>query len=270
MKLLELSNVVKRIATTMPEEEFLQTLKSQARNAYDAIKRQPIYTKVETNEPFFVVDPSRAGRKSKFMIDELAEILPSWRGWTSRLHSVRGWTSKALADARGGGKLCLLIPIDGARVHVSSSGNFYRSFVKAHSRLEVEKIDNDALCAWLKSLHAVAKLAKDDIPAFQEPETAKQLIQALERLDKYRPDVKKLTAAETKEIDRLDLRRAYNAFSGELVGGLSKLLDPDDNGMHTYTSLYNLPGNREVWTGSRCLVIELSEYEAMHKRGAVK
>lgn len=270
MKLLELSNVVKRIATTMPEEEFLQALKSQARNAYDAVKRQPIYTNVETNEPFFIADPSKAGRKSKFIIDELVTLLPSWRGWTSRLHSVRGWTSKALAQARGRGKLCLLIPIDGARVHVTSAGSFYRSFHKAHQRLEVEKVDNDALCGWLKSLHAVAKMAKDDIAAFEEPETAQQLIRVLERLDKLRPDVKKLTAAELKDVDRLDLRRAYNAFSGELVGGMSKLLDPDDNGMSTFTSLYNLPGNREVWTGSRCLVIQVSEYEEMHKRGAVK
>jgi hypothetical protein len=40
--------------------------------------------------------------------------------------------------------------------------------------------------------------------------------------------------------------------------------------MQTFTSLYNLPGDREIWTGGKCLVIKLDEYEAMHERGVVK
>ena len=272
MKLFELSSNVKRISSEVPEDDFLKLLKGEARNAYDAIKRQPIYTKVETKDPFFVVDPSKASHKSKFIIDSLTPLLPSWRGWKSRLECVRGWTSKALAESRGAGSLCLLSPIDGARVHVATSGSFYRSFEKAHKLFEVEKIDNEALCDWLKSVHTVAKLAApDDVGSFVEPETAQQLIRELEKLDKHRTAVSKLKEDELKQVERIDVRRAFSAYKQKnLVEGLSRLLDPDDNGMNTFTSLYNLPGDREIWTGSKCLVIKLEEYEAMHKRGVVK
>lgn len=272
MRLVELSSNVKRISSEVPEDEFLKLLKGEARNAYDAIKRQPIFTKVETKDPFFVVDPSKASRKSKFIIDSLITLLPSWRGWKSRLECVRGWTSKELADSRGAGSLCLLIPVDGARVHVATNGSFYRSFEKAHTLFEVEKIDNEALCNWLKSVHTVAKLAApEEVGAFVEPETAQQLISMLEKLDKHRAAVSKLPEDGLKQLDRVDVRRAFNAYKQKnLVESLSRLLDPDDNGMHTFTSLYNLPANREIWTGGKCLVIKLEEYEAMHKRGVVK
>lgn len=272
MKLLELSSNVKRISSEVPEDEFLKLLKGEARNAYDAIKRQPIYTKVETKGPFFVVEPGKATRKSKFIIDSLTPLLPSWGGWKSRLECVRGWTSKELADSRGAGSLCLLIPVDGARVHVATNGSFYRSFDKAHKLFEVEKLDNEALCSWLQSIHTVAKLAApDDVGTFMEPESAQQLLKALEKLDKHRAAVSKLSDEELKTADRLDVRRAFSAYKQKsLHEGLSQLLDPDDNGMQTYTSLYNLPSGREVWTGGKCLVIKLEEYEAMHKRGVVK
>lgn len=272
MRLVELSSNVKRISSEVPEDAFLKLLKGEARNAYDAIKRQPIYTKVETKDPFFVVEPSKATRKSKFIIDSLTPLLPSWQGWKSRLECVRGWTSKALADSRGAGSLCLLIPIDSARVHVATNGSFYRSFEQAHKLFEVEKIDNEALCGWLQSVHAVAKLAApDDVGAFVEPETAQQFIRELEKLDKHRVAVSKLKEDELKQLERIDVRRAFNAYKQKnLVESLSRLLDPDDNGMQTFTSLYNLPDNREIWTGGKCLVIKLDEYEAMHKRGVVK
>jgi hypothetical protein len=270
MKLVELSGNVKRIATEMNEDELVMLLRKEARNAYDAVKRQPIFTKVETKDPFFVVDPAKSARKSKFIIDELTGVLPSWRGWTSRLHSVRGWTSKALADSRGSGQLCLLIPFDGSRVHTSKGTSFYRSFEKAHGVLEVEKVDNSALNDWLKSLHAVVKQVDDEVGAYVEPESAAQFMKLLEKLDKHRESVNKLKQDDIKALDRQHLRRALAMFSRNLPEQVSRLLDPDDNGFKTITSLYNLPENAEVWTGGKCVVITLAEYENMIKRGGLK
>ena len=270
MKLVELSGSVKRIKTDMNEDELVTLLRGSARNAYDAIKRQPIYTKVETKDPFFVVDPARSARKSRFIIDELTGMLSSWRGWTPRLNSVRGWTSKALAESRGEGQVCLLIPFDGARVHTTSGTSFYRSFEKAHAKLEVEKVDNEALCGWLKSLHEVVKKADPDFGPWGEPESAAQFLKLVEKLDQSRSVVNKLKPDDIKALDRLHLRRALNMFDSSLALQLSKLLDPDDNGFHTLTSLYNLPENREVWTGAKCVVITLEEYEQQVKRGGLK
>lgn len=271
MKLLELSSNVKQVSSKLSEDDLLKLLKSDARNSYDAIKRQPIFTKVVAKSPFFIVTPTKTTRTSKFIIDGLTSLLPSWRGWANRLECVRGWTSKELADSRGDGSLCLLIPFDGARVHVAANGSFYRSFQKAHELLEVEKVDNEALFSWLRSVYNVVKLAEPDIEAFVEPETAAKLLKLLERLDKHRATVLKLTQEELKDVDRQDVRRALNAFKRKsLVESLGQLLDPDDNGMKTFTSLYNLPEDREVWTSGKCLIITLEEYEAMHKRGAVK
>lgn len=270
MKLLELSSTVKRISTKVAEDDLVRLLKTEAKNSYDATRKQPIFTKVETKEPFFTVDPSKAARTSKFIIDELVTLLPSWRGWTNRLKSVRGWTDRDIADNRGSGELCLLIPYDHARVHVCGEARFYRSFSKAQKAFEVTKVDNDALHSWLKSLYKVARSVDNGLGQLEEPETAKQLLSALKRLDKVRKDVLKTRGEDINGVDREDVRRAWAAFSDELEASLSKLLDPDDNGFSTYTSLYNLPEGREIWTGSKCVVIKLSEYVEMVKRGTLK
>jgi hypothetical protein len=269
MKLLELSNNTAKISSKVAEDELLKLLKHEARNSYDAIRRQPIFTKVDTKEPYFVVDPAKAGRTSKFLIDSLVTMLPSWRGWTSRLESVRGWTSRETAESRGGGKLCVLIPFDKARVHSAAATSFYRSFKRAQTKFEIKKVDNDALNDWLESLHKITKFVDDKLPAFVEPTTAAQFMKEVERLESLRESVVKMLNDDL-QADRLDLRRAKDAFKDKLPLMLDRAFDPDDNGFHTHTSLYNLPSDREVWTSAKCIVITVEEYEAMHGRGALK
>lgn len=270
MKLLELSSLGKKISSNLDEAELLRLLKSEARNSYDAIRRQPIFTKTETAKPFFIVDPTKSARTSKFIIDELVTLLPSWRGWASRLNSVRGWTSRSVAESRSTGQLCLLIPFDKARVHSAPETSFYRSFAKASSAMEVEKVDNTALFAWLESLCKLAKMADVKFEKFSEPATAAQFMKLIAKLETVRHEVVKFNESEFNGSDRQHLRRALSFFSGKLPEVLSRILDPDDNGFHTYTSLYNLPENKEVWTSSKCIVLTVEEYEAIYKRGSIK
>jgi len=270
MRLLELSSGVKQISSKLSEDDLLRALKTEAKNSYDAARRRPIFTKVETKEPFFVADPSKVKRSSKFIVDGLTTLLSSWRGWADRLHSVRGWTSRELADSRNTGELCLLIPTDKARVHVCDASSFYRSFKKAHAAFETEKIDNDALCTWLKSLYKVARTVNDKLPKYEEPESAAQFMQALKALDSSRKAVMATRGEDLPNIEREDARRAWAAFGDDLQSTINKLLDPDDNGFSTHTSLYNLPDDREVWTGGKCIIITLDEYESLVKRSSLK
>lgn len=274
MKLFELSKNYKTISDGATEDDILRILKSDAKNSYDAAKqRHAIWTKVATNEPYFVVDPSKAKRKSKFIVDELVSILPSWRGWTDRLYSVRGWTNKEHAQTRGSGKLCLLIPFDKARVHAAPESSFYRSFGKAYA-LEATKAgvaDNDALHAWLRSLHKIAVLAGANLKDYEDPETAVQLLKMLDTLDKHADKVNEMQDDDYVDAEELDVRRAKHSFNSKsLRDKLDTMLDPDKNGFDTFTSMYNLPPDREIWTGAKCVVISLEAYEEMHKRGTVK
>ena len=270
MRLVELSNKVASVSSSLKEKDFLELLKTKYKNSYDAARKQPIFGKLISKEDFLLINPSTSSRQSKFIIDGLTAHLNSWRNYADRTECVRGWTDQEIADNRGEGSVYLLIPIDHAHVYVAAGDNFYRSFAKANKFLEVERLDNGALFSWYESLWKVAKAVKlvsGNIPDF---ETSKQFLKALEQLDKLHTKTKEIS--ELENLEAIDLRRIESVLKlrKPLKDILSIILDPDDNGIKSFSTLYNLTPNKEVWTSAKCIAVLYTEYEALYNRGIVK
>jgi hypothetical protein len=274
VRLLEL-NYAERYETKVSELKALELLRERCRNAHATAKTVPIFKKLKLDGPYYVIQPAEADAKpSKFLVEGLITSLSGWSRYPNRALSVKGHTDHSRAESRGEGEMYLVLPFDGAKIAVTSGATFIRSFDHAAKWLEVAKVDNAGMLEWLESMERASNEVGADIK-LSTMLTPVSFFKQLEKLEVIKgPAVKKkLQAVETGEsCGDLDVRRASNFAdrTSSPTAFFNAMFDPEDNGFHLLSTSSTFPQDREVWTGSKCLMILASKYDELHKRGDVR
>jgi hypothetical protein len=270
MKLTELASTEPAREEKIGELRFLDLLKTQTRNAHERAKQVPVFKHYKSTSDFLLFDSKVSPKRPKFYLDAFLQALPSWVRYPKRGSSIVGYTSEKLAEERGEGDLFVLIPFDSVKITVANGTSLTSGFKYALNKLQLQKLDNEGLVGWLKSLFDVAnKLALD--LTFEEPTSFAEFKRELMKLDV----LNKRHVKDALELPNAggDVERfvAFAKRNGSVLDYLNNLLDPEANGFILSSPVSNtLPADREVWLSGKVLAIKRAKYVELFERGAIK
>ena len=261
------------------ESKFLELLKERCRNSYNVIRRSPIYVSEKSDEDFIIVTPEKKEVKTSFWLDRMVQSMNAWKRFPSRKAYIRGFTSEDRADKLEG-NVYVLIPYDHARVGICPKASFYRSFLVALKDLDLDRLDNDGLSRWVSGLTKSIKVLepkakfKEDVT----PDTYAELMKVLKEIDSVvasKKDVLKKKLKEDDTINDEDRKLLKDLLQNHITDILSYLegkLDPENNDFRAVRiESFSSPSDiREVWVDSPSLLVKLSTYKELYKRGVVK
>jgi hypothetical protein len=255
----------------LSEESFLKALRTHCNNSHNAAKTSGLFTNFKGESDFLEVDPKDRIVRSAFMVDELIELLPSWKHHPFRRKALIGYTSLAIAQhyAAADQQTYILLPYDKGHLCMLQAESFYVGCVNACKTIGIKSLGNTQLRSWLSSLRRIAKMLGIKVTT-EEPDTGKALLKAVQALDGLN-DVKKVDELEKADEEDKDRARTFSMRSGSPLEFLSQALDPDNNRVEKLLAIHhNMPADREVWTNSPCLMISLEAYKRLHEAGKIK
>jgi hypothetical protein len=255
----------------LSEESFLKALRQHCNNSHTAAKTSGLFTCFKAESDFFTIDPKDRMIRSMFMVDELIELLPSWKHTPFRRKAIIGYTSLAAAKLYGpkDAKPYVMLPYDKGMLCMLQAKSFYIGCQAAEKKIGITSLSNGQLRAWLSTVRRVAKAAGEKVDG-AEPDSGKAFLKAVQALGDIKIDAKKL---EELKLDEDDLERAqlFYGRSGTPLEFLSHALDPDTNRVEKLLAIHhNMPADREVWTNAPCLLISVAAYKRLHEEGKIK
>jgi transposase-like protein len=256
--------------TKLSEESFLKALRQHCNNSHNAAKTSGLFTSFKSEADFLMIDPTSLSKRNSFMIDELIELLPSWKNTPFRRQAIIGYTSLSSARlyAAKDETPYVLLPYDKATICMVNAKSFYIGCEAGCRSLSITSVSNGQLRAWLSSLRRAAKKLGIATTS-EEPVSGKQLLKALMALEELK-DIKKL---KELKLDEDDMERAevFASRAGTVLEFLSSVFDPDANGVSKVLAIHhNMPADREVWTNTSCLLVSLDAYRRLHEAGKIK
>lgn len=257
----------------LSEVEFLQLLKSKAKNSYLIAKQNPFFRQ-DHGPDLMLVSPEQKEERSSFWVDKMLRTIPAWNKLPSRSRFIKGFTK--YDRTFGGDDVYVMIPLDGTRIGISPKYSFYRSFVDFEKSLGFDKVDNKTFLDWLNLVETGLSLITDIKIKETSSETYSQFKKSLEQIDSILNQVnrtileKSLSSNQIISIDQAKvLKNLLSRHITNTESYLAEKLDPEANGFYSsrIESFSKGSGDHEVWADSKCLLIKRSVYIEMNKKG---
>lgn len=224
---------------TLSEEDALKLLKTSARRSHATAKQAPIFACYKGAPDFFTLkEPLPIG---SYIIDKAAkELRLNNRGDAT----VLGFTNAELAQREQDGELYVVFPFDSARIGVSPTEDFYKSFKVANAELRINSVNNHSL--------------EEALEFLGEFETWAQLKKLLED-------------GEPQRLKGDKQQARFNSYQKSHTGLLwfKKLFDFEANGFISLLPYQAAPAMREVWVTGPALLVRAEQYDELYKQGLV-
>lgn len=240
-------NEWENIETT--NEVFVKFINENCKKSIDAYNNETaqIYRGISTlREPTMLTDPA-AGEKRKSRNAEgnfytvIFDSLPSWKKMPKRSRSIICSTSLSDAMERSVRHPYIVLPVDGAKIAVASNIDIWISF--PHAGIDEWKgADLNNLNIWLQK------------NGFKDNSTLNTKLKGITKTKVYRDDLGKREPKKFRKflINWYDSGMTFYDY-------LNDVMDPAKNGITLVTAGSSIPKDREVWTSSRCAMIQYSE-----------
>lgn len=222
---------------------------------------------------WYIVEPSKHERTSKGdakgnVYTLLIDSLPEWQNFPKRSKSMICSTNYSYAGNFGSPHL--VIPFDGAKWGVCIDNDIWHSFKHAKNTLGIYRIDeiNRELIDTVEMLHywvdEIAKpLNKFNIKKIIKSRDPKELWDFLKVLDSVIKQVKPDDLKDHRGYIKPALLHSFITFMkkyGSIQKMISVALNPEYNEFELLTNKDVLPEDREVWTDSNCVLIDVYKF----------
>jgi len=217
-----------------------------------------------------IVDPSKSTRKSAYTSNYYTLIMSEtekWSKYPARSKSIVA--SSGINKASGyadTGKLFFVLPHNNAKIAVASGEDIWNSFKHVFGNIQYPLGGfNDLLDILFRRVGI--KNSPDN--------TLNELKNSCEVLDKEISRLEEIIGEKlsSKTSDKygvllnvMDYVILWSITFGKMYKGstydmLLRIFDPQKAGIKLVKSGQSIPNNREVWTDSKCLLIDFDEYE---------
>lgn len=220
----------------LSEEDALKLLKTSARRSHDTAKKTPIFACYKGAPDYFTVkEPLPVGN---YIVDRACKELKLNNKSEA---TVIGFTNAELAEREQDGELYVVFPYDGARIGVSKTDDFYKSFELAQKELRIDSVNN------------------------------RNLEEAFEFLGEFETWPGLRSHLEDGEPTRLkgDAHQARMASYQKAHTGLAwfkRLFNFEANGFISLLAYQQPPAMREVWVAGPALLVRAEKYDDLYKR----
>lgn len=221
---------------------------------------------------WYVIEPSKHERISKGdakgnVYTLLIDSLPEWKNFPKRSKSMICSTNYSYAGNFGGPRL--VIPFDGAKWGVCKDNDIWHSFNHAKDVLGIYRIDeiNRELIDTVESLYywvdEISKpLKKFNVKKVIQSKDPKELWDFLEVLNSVIKQVE-TDVKDYRVYNKPVLLHSFVVFKkkyGSIQKMIGAALNPEYNEFELMTNKDTLPEDREVWTDSNCVIIDMYKF----------
>ena len=222
-----------------------ETIDLIKKHCQKALKSTPIYRGIRISRPYMFVDPKKAeprvSANTSNYYTYINDNSPYWKKYPKRSQSIICSTSKS--ETIGYGYTYRVFPYDNAKIGVCPERDYWFSFYKT---INTDMDDfNDDLIKIIRS--------RSNISDFND-DSYKKIVDGFKTFDRLMKDQPQ--RLEALKMDFMFLIK-YDPNKTTFLEYIQKLLSPEPNGFKLKKSGDKLPKEREVWTDSKSVLVDM-------------